>query len=158
MKTKKKRLIPKQIKQSAREAGAREMQKNTRISFYLVPIMCSSWFCFPLNLTRHLCVFFSTFFRLQAFSALSRSLILFFPWIYLFVCQMEFMRFASLSCCLCFQVNRCIRSQILSHCIPLFFCLFVILTVRCVDALVDFVVVVLFSLFLFSFNGQVRCR
>lgn len=68
MKTKKKRLIPKQIKQSAREAGAREMQKNTRISFYLVPIMCSSWFCFPLNLTRHLCVFFfSTFFRLQAF-------------------------------------------------------------------------------------------
>lgn len=51
---------------------------------------------------------------------------------------MEFIRFASLSFYLYFQVNRCIRSQILSHCIPLFFCLFVILTVRCVDLLLLF--------------------
>lgn len=79
---------------------------------------------------------------------------LFFHRIYLFVCQMEFMRFASLSCCLYFQVNRCIRSQILSHCIPLFFCLFVILTVRCVDALVDFVVVVFFSFFCFHLTDK----
>lgn len=131
------------------------MQKNTRISFYLVPIMCSSWFCFPLNLTRHLCVFFFDIFSSSSLFPLYLVLsCFFFPWIYLFVCQMEFMRFASLSCCLYFQVNRCIRSQILSHCIPLFFCLFVILTVRCVDALVDFVVVIFFSFFCFHLTDK----